>query len=294
MVEVATAPSCDGSDDGFEEAAASSDDGGADTEGDPEQLDRRSSAAPVSGGGRSRGGRSCRWGPPWSSAIETSTSPSWKPVAVRSPERANTPSICRFSGSVWATNSVIAVGAGDRRQAAEEQAGETLASMVVGGDERDLGTVALGQSVVAPDGDDVGAVGDHERLAVEVVDVGEVLDLGVAEVRVDGEEPGSLRLGREGLVEAHERRAVGGIDASDDEGDRREASVVVGMSGASWIVRSRRRSRRERVCWFGWCRCPQGQRRAGWRRTRSVRAQVRPRPRVSPAWTAARPIRTTA
>ena len=109
------------------------------------------------------------------------------------------------------------VTTGGNGQLLEEGGGDAGSLVVVSGDEGDLGAWAVGEAVVAPDADDLRADDRDQCLAVVVVDVCEPLDLGGAEMGVDGEEPRPLGLGRQPLVEADERGGVGRDDGSDVE-----------------------------------------------------------------------------
>ena len=77
--------------------------------------------------------------------------------------------------------------AGGRGEVLEQDRPETPALVVVAHDERDLGRRGLREPHVAPDGDDLAAEPEHEGHAVVVVDLDEVLEVALGDVRVGAE-----------------------------------------------------------------------------------------------------------
>ena len=77
--------------------------------------------------------------------------------------------------------------AGGRGEVLEQDRPETPALVVVAHHERDLGRRGLREPHVAPDGDDLAAEPEHEGHAVVVVDLDEVLEVALGDVRVGAE-----------------------------------------------------------------------------------------------------------
>ena len=105
-----------------------------------------------------------------------------------------------------------AVGAGDRRQVLEQERGDALALVGVVDLERGVGVVAAGPALVAGPGDELALALDDEGDAVDEVDLGEVPEIGVAQVRLRREEAAVDALAGLAVVEGGERRGVVGPD----------------------------------------------------------------------------------
>ena len=96
----------------------------------------------------------------------------------------------------------------------EQQLADPAALVLVLDQEGDLGLARL-DHVVAPDRDDPALEGQHERDPVDVVDVGEAVDVALGEPRHRREEAVVLRLVRDPGVELDEDLAVLGPDRPD-------------------------------------------------------------------------------
>ncbi len=141
----------------------------------------------------------------------TSTTPSSTCRATSYPASAKTASILRFCGQHLGGEAADAEVAGDRREVLEEDRADALALVLVADVEGDLGAARV-DPVVAADADDLVAQRHDEGDPVDVVDVGEAVDVGVAEPAQRGEEPQVDRLVGLRGVEAVDPRDVGGPD----------------------------------------------------------------------------------
>ena len=110
----------------------------------------------------------------------TSTTPESKRRCTGQPALANTVSMPRLSPRVWAVKRSIPFDLRDRRQVFEQQRGDAFAVVVVVDHERHFGVVAVVPSLVAGPGDELAALLDDERRAIDEVDVRESLELRVA------------------------------------------------------------------------------------------------------------------
>ena len=95
----------------------------------------------------------------------------------------------------------------DRRQAA--------ALLVVFDDEGDLGSLFVFAAVVASDSDDLPLELGDERESIAVVDLGEVMQLRLGDLRQRREEPEVDRLWREPTVQIAQLLEVVGSDRAD-------------------------------------------------------------------------------
>ena len=95
-----------------------------------------------------------------------------------------------------------------RGEVLEQDRPETAALVVVAHDERDLGRGGLREPDVAPDGDDLAAEPEHEGDSVVVVDLHEVLEVALGDVRIGAEVPEVARPVRQLGVERHHRVGV--------------------------------------------------------------------------------------
>ena len=100
------------------------------------------------------------------------------------------------------------------RQRFEHRGSQAVALPKVGHDECDLRLIAVIDPVEAGDADDGAVDPCDDRLAVAMVDVGEPVDLGGAELGMHGEEPEVGRLRRERAVEADQISGIA-LHASD-------------------------------------------------------------------------------
>ena len=102
--------------------------------------------------------------------------------------------IALLSAKVSATKRVTLNLAG-RRQSGEQGTPDAVMLPAIGDDEGDLRRLrALAEPIEAGDGDDGFLAVDHDqRVAVDVIDVREALELGRRQVRVQGEEPVTCR-----------------------------------------------------------------------------------------------------
>ena len=114
--------------------------------------------------------------------------------------------------------AVDAVRAGDRREVLEQQRRDALALVAVVHLERHLGVVTVVPPLVARPGDEVAVLLDDERGAVDEVDGGEPLELGLAQLGLGREVAVVAALGRLPQVERGERRSVGRGDRADHGG----------------------------------------------------------------------------
>ena len=111
-----------------------------------------------------------------------------------------------------ARDAAFASGLG---QVLEQELGDAATLVGVLDQERDLGLAAplvLVQPVPAPDADHLAAEGEDQRHPVDVVHLGEALDVAPAQPWVRREEPQVLRLGRHPVVERDQQVRVGGAD----------------------------------------------------------------------------------
>ena len=126
-----------------------------------------------------------------------------------------------FSGSIVAVKRAIAERARAVGQRDAERRAEALALVAVADDDGDLGRVrVLAVAHPAPDarhrGRVVGQDGD-ERVVVDVVDLGQVAQLGQREAVLGGEEAQARAPRRERRHPAHEQSLVIGRDGSDED-----------------------------------------------------------------------------
>jgi hypothetical protein len=91
-------------------------------------------------------------------------------------------------GQCLGDEAAYAVVAGDGGEMFEQQGGDASALVLVVDHERHFGLVTALAPVVPDDGDDVVLKGRYQGDPVPAIDVGEVLDLFLAEARVRGEE----------------------------------------------------------------------------------------------------------
>jgi hypothetical protein len=107
-----------------------------------------------------------------------------------------------------------AVGASDGREVLEQQRGDALALVLVVDHERGLGVVAVGPALVAGPPDELAVPLDHERHAVDEVELGEVFELAAAERGLGREVSAVLALARLPLVEGSQGVLVVGRDGA--------------------------------------------------------------------------------
>jgi hypothetical protein len=120
------------------------------------------------------------------------------------------------------------------REVLEQQLAHAASLVRVLDQEGDLGLVHV-DPVVPAGGDDLAGQGDHEADAVDVVDVGELVDVTLRQRGVRREEPQVLRLRGHPLVEPDQRLGVVG-------GDRAQVgSAAVGQKDVGLPVRGVRR-----------------------------------------------------
>ena len=122
-----------------------------------------------------------------------------------------------LSGSTSATNRSTPRSRPAWDEVLEQQLPDAAALVLVLDQERDLG-LARPDHVVAADRDDPALQGQHERDPVDVVDVGEPVDVALGEPRHRREEPVVLRLVGDPGVELDEDLAVLGTDRPDVRG----------------------------------------------------------------------------
>ena len=160
----------------------------------------------------------------------TSTTPSAKRVAVSKPAWVNTPIIRRLSGSTDAVNPLQPHLPGPRREVLEQHRGEPAAVVGVVDEEGHLGLGPVAPAVVAGHTDELVASQRDEGEAVDVVDVGEVLEVALGEARPRAEVAEVDALGRLPVVEGREPRPVVGTDRPH-VGGRAVGQHDIGLEG---------------------------------------------------------------
>ena len=73
---------------------------------------------------------------------------------------------------------------GDRRQVLEQQRGDAFSVLAIVDHERHFGVVAVVPSLVAGPGDELAALLDDERRAIDEIDVGEPLEFRLGELQL--------------------------------------------------------------------------------------------------------------
>ena len=97
------------------------------------------------------------------------------------PARLNTLNIAAVLAERLGREALEPIRPGDRRQVLEQQRGDALPLMPVVDHERHLGVVAVLPALVARPGDELAVFLHHQRHTIDVVDVGEALELGVGQ-----------------------------------------------------------------------------------------------------------------
>ena len=114
--------------------------------------------------------------------MSTWITPSANRLVIGSPAWRNTVSIGRLWARVSATKRSIPRRPGPFDELGHEQRAQTVTLPVVRDHERHLGRLLAGEPIEARHGHDLAVDGRHQRLAGPVVDVGEPVQLGVAEL----------------------------------------------------------------------------------------------------------------
>ncbi len=105
--------------------------------------------------------------------------------------------------------------AGPDREVLEQQCGDPPAVMLVIDEEGDLGLGPVLPAVVASDADELVVAERDQRHAVDVVDIGQMLDISCAQLRARAEVPEVDALRRLPAVEGDQPGAVVGPDGPD-------------------------------------------------------------------------------
>ena len=144
---------------------------------------------------------------------------------------------------------------GRRSQVFQQDRADTSPLVVVPDGEGHLGLVATWCSVVAGDGDELLADDDDKRQPVDVVDVGQVLELGVRQLAPGTEEPQVDRLGRQAGVQSLEQRRVRRTDRTQfgratvgQQDVRLEVGGIASRQRGSTLGWSAHRSTRRESC----------------------------------------------